>query len=131
MLKFLKILGACLVIVMTASLSVSGRMANERQHILIRSGNPTLPPPTDPNTPLVCPISCSVDDETGEISIYFMDDLGYVATTVTAMGTGIVASASLNSELGICQLYIPANPGFYEITFQTTGGDHFSGEFIL
>ena len=130
MLKVVKIFLASVAIAAT-SIMVAGKDASDKHIIIIRSGDPTLPPPTDPNTPLVCPISCSVDDETGEISIYFMDDLGYVATTVTAMGTGIVASASLNSELGICQLYVPVNPGFYEITFQTTGNDLYTGEFFL
>lgn len=131
MLKFLKILGACLVIVMTASLTVSGRMANERQHILIRSGNPTLPPPTEPNSPTFCSISCTIDSQTGELEVCFLDDIGYVATTVTEFGASVVTSTMLDSSLGIVQLYIPVTPGFYEISFVTAGGEVYMGTFTL
>ena len=131
MLKFLKIFGACLVIVMTASPTVSGRVANERQHILIRSGNPTLPRPTEPNTPTFCSISCTIDSQSGELEICFLDDVGYVATTVTAFGTGVVASTMVDSSLGIVQLFLPVTPGFYEISFVTAGGDIYSGSFSI
>ena len=120
------------VAIAAMSIPLIGRGSQDGEFIIIRGANPTLPPPpTDPNTPSICPISCSVDAESGEIVLYFLDDIGYVSTTVTAIGVGVVTSTMLDSSLGIVQLYIPVTPGFYEITFVTAGGDIYTGTFTL
>ena len=120
------------VAIAAMSIPLIGRGSQDGKFIIIRGANPTLPPPpTDPNTPSICPISCSVDAESGEIVLYFLDDIGYVSTTITAIGVGVVTSTMLDSSLGIVQLYIPVTPGFYEITFVTAGGDIYTGTFTL
>lgn len=120
------------VAIAAMSIPLIGRGSQDGEFIIIRGANPTLPPPpTDPNTPSICPISCSVDAESGEIVLYFLDDIGYVSTTITAIGVGVVTSTMLDSSLGIVQLYIPVTPGFYEITFVTAGGDVYTGNFTL
>ena len=120
------------VAIAAMSIPLIGRGSQDGEFIIIRGANPTLPPPpTDPNTPSICPISCSVDAESGEIVLYFLDDIGYVSTTITAIGVGVVTSTMLDSSLGIVQLYIPVTPGFYEITFVTAGGDIYTGTFTL
>ena len=120
------------VAIAAMSIPLIGRGSQDGKFVIIRGANPTLPPPpTDPNTPSICPISCSVDAESGEIVLYFLDDIGYVSTTITAIGVGVVTSTMLDSSLGIVQLYIPVTPGFYEITFVTAGGDIYTGTFTL
>ena len=120
------------VAIAAMSIPLIGRGSQDGKFVIIRGANPTLPPPpNDPNTPSICPISCSVDAESGEIVLYFLDDIGYVSTTITAIGGGVVTSTMLDSSLGTVQLYIPVTPGFYEITFVTAGGEIYSGQFCF
>lgn len=130
MLKVVKFFLASVVIAAT-SIMVAGKDASDKHIIIIRSGDPTLPPPTEPNSPTFCSISCTIDSQTGELEVCFLDDIGYVATTVTEFGAGVVTSTMLDSSLGILQLYIPVTPGFYEISFVTAGGEVYTGTFTL
>jgi hypothetical protein len=115
-------------ILLAASILICGQIkADEKNVIISRVGeHPTVGIPKAP-----VPISCFIDDESGELNFYFTGNLGNVAITVCELSLGIVASETVDSSLGTVQLYIPVTPGFYEITFVTAGGDIYTGTFTL
>ena len=115
-------------ILLAASILICGQIkADEKNVIISRVGeHPTVGIPKGP-----VPISCFIDDESGELNLYFTGNLGSVAITVSELTLGIVASATVDSSLGFTSLLLPITPGFYEITFVTSGGDIYVGTFTL
>ena len=124
--SFLK-MTMCSVLLAASILSGAFSIRGEKDVIISRNGNTSHT--GIPKGPV--PISCSVDDESGELNVYFTGNLGNVAITVCELSLGIVASETVDSSLGTVQLYIPVTPGFYEITFVTAGGDIYTGTFTL
>lgn len=115
-------------ILLAASLLICGQIkADEKNVIISRIGeHPTVGIPKAP-----VPISCFIDDESGELNVYFSGNLGNVAITVSELTLGIVASETVDSSLGFTSLLLPIIPGCYEITFVTAGGEIYSGTFTL
>lgn len=85
----------------------------------------------DPNTFGAIPISCEYFEDIPCLVFNFYSDLGIVNITITNLTTCEIVSRVVDSQLGIVNIPISGNEGYYFISIVTPSGRSYQGQFII
>lgn len=85
--------------------------------------------PNAPRTPVLVPISCSLDSNNDELNFTFLFPMGDVAITLTEATAGVVSSNDYSTSLGLVTIPVPYT-GTYDISIVLTSGVEYIGSFV-
>lgn len=85
----------------------------------------------DPNSLAPVPIACEYIDDIPSLMFSFYSDLGNVTITITNLITGEIVSRVVDTQLGIVNIPISGNAGYYYISIMTSSGQYYHGQFTL
>ena len=85
----------------------------------------------DPNSLALVPIACEYIDDIPSLMFSFYSDLGNVTITITNLITGEIVSRVVDTQLGIINIPISGNAGYYYISIMTSSGQNYHGQFTL
>lgn len=77
------------------------------------------------------PIGCSLSNFGTSLTFYFYSDFGYVSVRVVNLTSGEMVSSIMDSQLGIVDLPISGEPGFYHIYINAQNGHSYFGQFAI
>ena len=70
-------------------------------------------------------------DDIPSLMFSFYSDLGNVTITITNLITGEIVSRVVDTQLGIINIPISGNAGYYYISIMTSSGQNYHGQFTL
>lgn len=85
----------------------------------------------DPNSLGIVPITCEYIEDIPDLVFNFYSDLGNVTITITNLLTGEIVSRVVDTQLGIVNIPISGNAGYYYISIITPSGRHYHGQFTI
>lgn len=85
----------------------------------------------DPENVGNVPLGCSLSNFGTNLTFYFYSDFGYVSVRVVNLTSGEMVSRLLDSQLGIVDLPISGEPGFYHIYISAQNGHTYFGQFTI
>lgn len=77
------------------------------------------------------PIGCSLSEFGTSLTFYFYSDLGVLSVRVVNLTTGETISNLLDSQLGIIDLPLSGDTGFYHIYINAQNGHSYFGQFTI
>lgn len=82
-----------------------------------------------PKAPAVIPISATLLDSGNEVAISFLYDLGTVQIELRGTSNGVAVVQTVSSGTVFFHVCFSGTPDHYVITFTTSSGDVYFGEF--
>ena len=85
----------------------------------------------DPNGVHPIPITCSYSETLNDLVFCFSDDIGVVNIAIVNITSWENHSQTVDSQLGIVDIPISGNEGFYCISISTPSGRFYYGQFSI
>ena len=85
----------------------------------------------DPNGVHPIPITCSYSETLNDLVFYFSDDIGVVNITIVNITSWENYFQAVDSQLGLVNIPISGNEGYYYISIATPSGGYYYGQFSI
>lgn len=101
--------------------------ASEEHVIPLLAGNSPVDP-NNPRVPITIPMSCSLDDVSGNLYFSFLFPMGDVIITLTEASFGVVSTDEYSTSS--CSVVVPVPcQGTYEVSIVLESGTEYVGQF--
>lgn len=102
--------------------------ASEEHVIPLLAGNSPVDP-NNPRVPITIPVSCFLDDVSGNLYFSFLFPMGDVTITLTEASAGVVSTNDYSTSSCFVAVPVPG-PGTFSISVLLDSGTEYTGQFV-